>query len=138
MATRARPAPAPAPDRLDRHEGAFSRRDQLPNGRTYMNMLRQAPLRFLAAVALVASAAPASATLLDHGPQDPTLVFPTWYRDLNGLAVKECLSTTPSPNAGAAGKPMGFPLNPDPAGLPRHGGPPIFFNVLKVRPAQGG
>jgi Big-like domain-containing protein len=85
-------------------------------------------LRLAAAVALVLSANSAQAILLDHGPSDPVLVFPTWYRDLNGVAVKECLSTVPSPNPGALGKPMCFPLNPDPAGFAGNVGPEVFYN----------
>jgi Bacterial Ig domain len=94
-------------------------------------------LRLAAAVSLVASAAPAGATLLDHGPADPVLVFPIWYRDLNGLALKECLSTTPSPNLGAAGKPMCFPLNPNPAGFAGNVGPEVFYNGLNVALGKG-
>jgi Bacterial Ig domain len=104
---------------------------------THMKTCTRTLLRFAAAVAFVAFAAPAGATLLDHGPADPVLVFPTWYRDLNGLALGECLSQTPSPNLGAAGKPMCFLLNPNPAGFPGNVGPEIFFNGLNVALGKG-
>jgi len=91
----------------------------------------------VAALALALTAPPAGAVLLDHGPADPTLVFPIWYRDLNGLALKECLSTVPSPNPGAAAKPMCFPLNPDPAGFPGNVGPEIFYNGVTAIVQRG-
>jgi hypothetical protein len=87
---------------------------------------------------MVSSAVPAHAVLLDHGPADPTLTFPIWYRDLNGLAMKECLSTVPSPNAAAIGKPMCFPLNPNPAGFPGNVGPEVFYNAVNVAIGKGG
>jgi hypothetical protein len=89
-------------------------------------------LRAALALSVVSASLPAHAVLLDHGPGDPVLVFPTWYRDLNGLALKECLSQVPSPNAGAAGKPMCFPANPDPAGFAGNVGPEIFYSDLNV------
>jgi hypothetical protein len=94
-------------------------------------------LRSSAAAVAVLYASTAGATLLDHGPGDPTLVFPQWYRDLNGLALSECLSQTPSPNGGAAGKPMCFPQNPDPTGFPGNVGPEIFYNDLNVLIGKG-
>src|SRR5690349_21823683 len=95
-------------------------------------------LRIAAALTLSLSAVSARAVLLDHGPADPTLTFPIWYRDLNGVALKECLSTTPSPNLGAAGKPMCFPLNPNPAGFPGNVGPEVFYNAVTVALGKGG
>jgi hypothetical protein len=89
-------------------------------------------LRIAAAATILASAVPAHAVLLDHGPADPTLVFPIWYRDLNGLALKECLSTVASPNPGSLGKPMCFPLNPNPAGFAGNVGPEVFYNGLNL------
>src|SRR5918912_3787432 len=80
--------------------------------------------------ALVAAAFPTHAVLLDHGPGDPTLIFPQWYRDLNGLALKECLSQTPSPNPGAGLKPFCFPIAVDPNGFAGNVGPEIFYNDL--------
>ncbi|HEY6890763.1 MAG TPA: Ig-like domain-containing protein, partial [Solirubrobacter sp.] len=90
------------------------------------------PLRISAAALAVVCASTANATLLDHGPGDPVLVFPLWYRDLNGLALSECLSVTPSPNGAAAGKPMCFPRNPDPAGFAGNIGPEVFYTDLNV------
>ncbi|HET9595516.1 MAG TPA: Ig-like domain-containing protein [Anaeromyxobacteraceae bacterium] len=89
-------------------------------------------LRLVAAALLATTAVPAHAVLLDHGPADPLLVFPIWYRDLNGLAMKECLSTVASPNPGSLGKPMCFPLNPDPAGFAGNVGPEVFYNGLNM------
>jgi Bacterial Ig domain len=89
-------------------------------------------LRFAAAIAAITIAPSTHAVLLDHGPADPTLVFPIWYRDLNGVALKECLSTVPSPNLGALGKPMCFPLNPNPGGFPGNVGPEVFYNGLNI------
>src|SRR5690242_4682756 len=86
----------------------------------------------ITAAAAILAANPAQAILLDHGPQDPTLVFPTWYRDLNGLALQPCLSQTPSPNPGAGLKPMCFPRNPDPAGFPGNVGTEIFYTDLST------
>jgi Big-like domain-containing protein len=87
-------------------------------------------LRAAAAAAAIALAGTAHAVLLDHGPGDPVLTFPLWYRDLNGLAVQECLSQTPSVNPGAGLKPMCFPRNPDPTGFAGNVGPEIFYNAL--------
>ncbi len=56
-------------------------------------------LRLAAALAVVASAPPASAALLDHGPGDPVLLFPTWYRDLDGTCW---LNVTGNPIIGTA------------------------------------
>ena len=74
-------------------------------------------------LAALAAAHPALAALQDRGPQDPTLVFPLWYRDLNGTAVGQCLSQVQSPNPAAGLKPMCFPLNPDPTGFAGNVGP---------------
>jgi hypothetical protein len=92
-------------------------------------------LRLTAAALLVAAAVPAHAVLLDHGPADPVLVFPQWYRDLNGLALKQCLSTTLDPNPGAGSFALCFPANPDPAGFPGNVGPEIFYNDLVTKVA---
>ncbi len=84
-------------------------------------------LQLAVAMALVATAVPAQAVLLDHGPSDPTLLFPTWYRDLNNVPLQMCRSTTPSPNALAGLKPMCFPLAADPAGFPGNVGAEVFY-----------
>src|SRR5919197_5709097 len=91
---------------------------------------RSSLLRLAAAATVLVSSGTAHAVLLDHGPQDPILVFPTWYRDLDGLALKQCLSTTPSSNPGAAAGPMCFPWATDPAGFPGNAGAEIFYSNL--------
>jgi Big-like domain-containing protein len=103
-----------------------------------MKTLSNTVARLAAAVLLLALAQPARAILLDHGPSDPTLVFPTWYRDTNGLALKECLSTQVSPNPGAAGGTMCFPANPDPAGFAGNVGPEVFYNNVVATLGRGG
>ncbi|HET9595515.1 MAG TPA: hypothetical protein VFP65_08030, partial [Anaeromyxobacteraceae bacterium] len=90
-------------------------------------------LRLTAAALLAVAAVPAHAVLLDHGPADPTLVFPQWYRDLNGLALSECLSKTIDPNPGAGSFPLCFPANPDPAGFAGNVGPEVFYNDLVTK-----
>jgi hypothetical protein len=91
-------------------------------------------LRMTAAAALLATAGNAHAILLDHGPGDPTLVFPQWYRDLTGQALGLCLSQTPSPNAAAGLKPFCFPFPPsDPAGFAGNLGPEIFYNNINAK-----
>ncbi|BDG01339.1 Ig-like domain-containing protein [Anaeromyxobacter oryzae] len=91
----------------------------------------------LAVAAALLGATPATAALLDRGPQDPTLVFPQWYRDLNGTALGLCLSQAPSPNPAAGLKPMCFPLAADPNGFAGNLGPEIFYNVLNVNVGKG-
>ncbi len=90
-------------------------------------------LRLATLVAIAAAAAPAGAVLLDHGPSDPTLLFPIWYRDLNSVPLQLCRSQTPSPNALAGLKPMCFPLAADPAGFPGNLGPEIFYNNVNAK-----
>jgi hypothetical protein len=92
----------------------------------------------LAAVAALVSATPASAALLDRGPQDPTLVFPLWYRALDGTAVGMCTSQAQSPNLLAGLKPMCFPATTNPAGFPGNLGPELFYNDLTVTVGKGG
>jgi hypothetical protein len=71
---------------------------------------------------------PAQAALLDHGPGDATLTWPTWYRDLNRQALQLCRSTAQSPNpAGGVGN-MCFPLGADPACFAGNLGMEIFYN----------
>jgi hypothetical protein len=87
--------------------------------------------------ALLLAAAPASAALLDRGPQDPTLTFPQWYRDLNGTALGLCTSQLPSPNALAGGAPMCFPSATDPAGFAGNLGGELFYSNLNVLISKG-
>jgi hypothetical protein len=94
--------------------------------------------RLLAIAAALLSALPAQAALLDKGPNDPTLVFPTWYRDLGGTAVGLCKSQAPSPNAAAAFAPMCFPLAADPLGYAGNLGGELFYNNLTVLIGSGG
>jgi Big-like domain-containing protein len=89
-------------------------------------------LALLAAGAASLAPVPAAAALLDKGPADPQLLFPRWYRDLNGTAVGLCKSQVPSPNAAAGLGPMCFALAPDPAGFPGNLGPELFYNDLTV------
>jgi Big-like domain-containing protein len=88
-----------------------------------------------AITAALAVASPAHAALLDHGPQHPTLVFPQWYRDLNGLALQPCLTTTASPN-GVVGS-MCFPFAARADGFPGNVGSEIFYNDLVVDIGKG-
>jgi hypothetical protein len=97
-----------------------------------MTKLNRTLLRLTAAAAIAASSVPAHAALLDHGPGDPTLTWPIWYRDLNGLPLQLCRSTTPSPNPAAGLFPMCFPLAADPAGFPGNLGMEIFYNDAVV------
>jgi hypothetical protein len=92
-----------------------------------MKTYRTALLRLAAAAAVLATSGTANAVLLDHGPSDPTLLFPTWYRDLNNVPLQLCRSTAPSPNALAALAPMCFPLAADPAGFPGNVGGELFY-----------
>jgi hypothetical protein len=84
-------------------------------------------LHITAALALAGAAAPASAALQDHGPGDPVVTFPTWYRDLNGVALQQCRSTTQSPNPAGALAPMCFALAADPAGFAGNIGGELFY-----------
>ena len=103
-----------------------------------MKTRRSALLRIAAAAAVIATSGSAHAVLLDRGPQDPTLFFPLWYRDLNGLALKECLSTQPSPNPNAGNLPMCFPQNPDPLGFPGNVGPEVFYSDVTAKLGKAG
>jgi Bacterial Ig domain len=83
---------------------------------------------FAAAVLAVAlSSNVARATLQDHGPLDPTITFPTWYRDPTGVALQMCRSTTQSPNAAAGLGAFCFPTPADPTGFPGNIGGEIFY-----------
>ncbi|HET9595183.1 MAG TPA: Ig-like domain-containing protein [Anaeromyxobacteraceae bacterium] len=81
-----------------------------------------------AAIALVVYAAPAHAVLQDFGPISARTNFPTWYRDLNGVPLQSCLSTSDSPNA--PGTPMCFPIVPNPAGYAGNLGDEFFYSDL--------
>jgi hypothetical protein len=91
----------------------------------------------LAAALAIVTAAPAAAALLDKGPADPVLLFPRWYRDLNGTAVGLCRSQVRSPNAAAGLAPMCFPLAADPAGFAGNLGGELFYNNLTVAIGKG-
>jgi hypothetical protein len=97
-----------------------------------------ASLRFAAAVAILATSGTAHAVLLDHGPLDPTITFPIWYRDLNGTAVQQCRSTTSSPNPNSALAPFCFPFGPDPAGFPGNLGGELFYSDFTSTVAGNG
>lgn len=87
----------------------------------------------LATVLLSASSATSFAVLLDHGPSDPALTWPQWYRDTNGLPLGICKSQEPSPNAAAGNAPMCFPPAPDPDGFAGNIGPETFYNMVEFR-----
>lgn len=65
------------------------------------------------------------ANLLDHGPQDPVLTFPQWYRDTQGTALGLCRSTTNSPTV--LNTPMCFPLSPVASAFAGNVGPEVFY-----------
>lgn len=92
-------------------------------------------LQLLPLVAVLLSTGPSTshAVLLDHGPNDPVLTWPQWYRDTNGTALGLCNSQAPSPNAAAGLKPLCFPPAPDPAGFAGNIGPEIFYNMVDFR-----
>lgn len=92
-------------------------------------------LRLLPLAALLFSAGTSTsyAVLLDHGPSDPTLTWPQWYRDTNGLALGICSSQELSPNPAAAGSTMCFPPDPDPTGFVGNIGPETFYNMVEFR-----
>ena len=81
----------------------------------------------LALVGSVLSSASAFAILLDHGPSNPIVTYPDWYRDTNGLAIGLCQSTTA----------FCFPLVPDAAGFPGNVGPEIFYNMVEFKGTAG-
>lgn len=90
-------------------------------------------LRFirLALAGSVLASGMAGAVLLDHGPSDPLLTWPQWYRDTNGLALGLCKSQVTSPNGGAG--PMCFPPAPDPNGFVGNVGPEMFYNMVQFK-----
>ncbi|MCX7068624.1 MAG: Ig-like domain-containing protein [Methylococcales bacterium] len=94
----------------------------------------------LALVGSMLTSGVASAILQDHGPSDPTLIWPQWYRDGNNLAVGLCKSQVKSPNAAAGLAPMCFAPLPDAAGFAGNIGPEMFYNMVhfKARFTPGG
>ena len=65
----------------------------------------------------------AHAVLLDHGPSDPVLQFPSWYRDTEGLALGLCKSTST----------FCFPTIPEPTAFAGNVGPEIFYNMVEFK-----
>jgi Big-like domain-containing protein len=92
-----------------------------------MKRLSSRLTRLAATAGALAVASPALAELLDHGPQDPILTFPTWYRDPASVPLQLCRTQTASPNAAAGLGPMCFPLAADPAGFAGNVGPEVFY-----------
>jgi hypothetical protein len=66
------------------------------------------------------------------------LNWPAWYRDNNNLSLGLCKSQAPSPNAGAAGAPMCFPIAPNTAGFAGNVGDEIFYTNLNANITNGG
>lgn len=67
-----------------------------------------------------------------------TLNWPAWYRDNSGLPLGLCKSQAPSPDPNAAGSPMCFPIEPNPAGFAGNVGDEIFYMNLNADIANGG
>jgi hypothetical protein len=76
----------------------------------------------------------AAAALQDHGPGDPTVRFPLWYRDNNNLAIGLCKSTQLGPNG-----PLCFPLQAEtvPPSFAGNLGPEIFYMNLNANVVSG-
>ena len=85
------------------------------------NYLRHA-IQMALAGSLLASGM-ASAVLLDHGPSDPVITFPSWYRDTEGLALGLCRSTTA----------FCFPLAANPAGFAGNIGDEAFYSLVEFK-----
>ena len=85
------------------------------------NMLRRA-IQVAIAGSMLASGV-ASAVLIDQGPADPTITFPQWYRDADGLAMGLCRSTTA----------YCFPLVANPAGFVGNIGDEAFYNLIEFK-----
>jgi hypothetical protein len=92
----------------------------------------------LVALAAALASTPARAALLDKGPADPVLLWPQWYRDLDGTAVGLCRSQVQSPNPAAGLAPMCFPLAPTPGAFAGNIGDEVFYNNLTVLIGKGG
>ncbi|MCX7084105.1 MAG: Ig-like domain-containing protein [Methylococcales bacterium] len=65
----------------------------------------------------------ANAVLLDHGPADPLLTWPSWYRDNNGLALGLCQSAST----------MCLPTVADVTGFAGNVGPEMFYNAVQFK-----
>ena len=85
------------------------------------NYLRHA-IQIALAGSLLASGM-ASAVLLDHGPSDPVITFPSWYRDTEGLALGLCRSITD----------FCFPLAANPAGFAGNIGDEAFYSLVEFK-----
>ncbi|MCX7084101.1 MAG: Ig-like domain-containing protein [Methylococcales bacterium] len=83
------------------------------------NILRQSIRLILSGSMLMTGAA--DAVLFDHGPSDPIITFPQWYRDEEGLALGLCRSTSV----------FCFPLATNPAGYPGNIGDEAFYNLVE-------
>ena len=83
------------------------------------NILRQSIRLILSGSMLMTGAA--DAVLFDHGPSDPTITFPQWYRDEEGLALGLCRSTST----------YCFPLTANPAGFLGNIGDEAFYNLVQ-------
>ena len=86
------------------------------------NFLRHA-IQIALAGSLLASGM-ASAVLLDHGPADPVITFPQWYRDTEGLALGLCRSADPN---------LCFPLTANPAGFAGNIGDEAFYSLIEFK-----
>ena len=85
------------------------------------NILRQSIRLILSGSMLMTGAA--DAVLMDHGPQDPNITFPQWYRDEEGLALGLCRSTSA----------FCFPLTANPDGYPGNIGDEVFYNLVEFK-----
>jgi hypothetical protein len=77
----------------------------------------------LALIGSVLTSGTALAILKDHGPADPNLTWPLWYRDTQGLALGLCTSTTT----------FCFPLVANPAGFAGNIGDEAFYNMVEFK-----
>jgi hypothetical protein len=93
----------------------------ITTGATGKTMLRKA-IQIALAGSLLASGA-ASAVLLDHGPSDPILTWPSWYRDTTGMAIGLCKSTST----------WCFPAAPMAGFFAGNIGPEMFYNMVEFK-----
>jgi len=91
------------------------------NGLSGKTLLRHAIQTVLMGSVLASGVA--SAVLQDHGPADPVISFPSWYRDTQGLALGLCRSTTA----------FCFPLAANPAGFAGNIGDEAFYNLVEFK-----
>ncbi len=77
----------------------------------------------LALASSVLASGMATAKLLDHGPSDAVITFPSWYRDTEGLALGLCRSTTD----------YCFPLAANPAGFAGNIGDEAFYSLIEFK-----